>query len=51
LLNEYILDNFDVETDIPQKDFDRGFIDLQKSIPALQISNLIKMTDYQIVFF
>lgn len=51
LLNEYILDNFDVETDIPQKDFDRGFIYLQKSIPALQISNLIKMTDYQIVFF
>lgn len=51
LFEEYILENFDVETDIPQKDFDRGFIDLQKSIPALQISNLIKMTDYQIVFF
>ena len=51
LFDEYILENFDVETDIPQKDFDRGFIDLKKSIPALQISNLIRVSDSQLVFF
>ena len=51
LFDEYILENFDVETDIPQKNLDRAWMCLQSSIPALQMSNLIRVSDSQLVFF
>ena len=51
LLNEYIFDSFDIEEDVPQKNLERAWMDLQKSIPALQISDLKKMTEYQLIFF
>ena len=48
MLNEYIFDNFDIEEDIPQKNLDRAWMNLQSTIPALQISDLRKMTEYQL---
>ena len=50
-LNEYISDSFDIEEDIPQKNLDRAWMCLQSSIPALQMSNLIRVSDSQLVFF
>lgn len=51
LFNEYIFDSFDIEEDIPQKNLDRAWMRLQSSIPALQMSNLIRVSDSQLVFF
>ena len=51
LFDEYIFDSFDIEEDIPQKNLDRAWMNLQSTIPALQISDLRKMTEYQLVFF
>ena len=42
---------FDIEEDIPQKNLERAWMKLQSTIPALQISGLRKMTEYQLVFF
>ena len=51
LFNEYIFDNFGIEEDVPQKNLERAWMQLQSSIPALQISDLRKMTEYQLIFF
>lgn len=50
LLNEYIFDSFGIEEDIPQKNLDRAWMRLQSSIPALQISDFVKISASQIVF-
>ena len=51
MFDEYIFDNFDIEEDIPQKNFDRTWMNLQSTISALQMSNVIRVSDTQLVFF
>lgn len=50
LLNEYILTKFSIEEDVPQKNLERAWMKLQNSIPALQVSDFVKISDSQIVF-